>query len=133
MIHRVCSFPQTRVGDHTIYGQFNTQVRLESNTLAADNLIWARFANPTQTNTAFSQLTFRTEIPTMPLRRVTELARREAVTRIPGSEKTLIILVGRSCRMAVQSLYGEVGGLITESGSSISTSRWEMWALCWWR
>jgi hypothetical protein len=118
--HRVCSFSQTKVGDDTIYGQSN---RLESNT--ADNLIWARFANPTQTNAAFSRLTFRTETSTTPLRRVTELARTEAATRISGSDKTLIVLV--------ESLYGEVGGLITESGSSISTSRWEMWVLRWWR
>lgn len=53
---------------------------------------------------------------------MTELARTEAATRISGSDKTLIVLVGRSRRMAVESLYRELGSLITESGSSISTS-----------
>ena len=53
---------------------------------------------------------------------MTELARTEAATRISGSDKTLIVLVGRSRRMAVESLYGELPSLITETQSSISTS-----------
>jgi hypothetical protein len=113
-------YPNITAAADTIYGQSNSQIRLESNT--ADNLTWERFANPTQTKTAFSRITFRTEISATPLRLVTKLTRTEAATRNSGSDKTLIVLMGRSRRMGVKSLLGELGDLITESGSSISTS-----------
>lgn len=39
-----------------------------------------------------------------------------------SSSKTMIVLAGRSRRLAVESLHQELRGLIIESGSSISTS-----------
>ncbi|KAF8806126.1 hypothetical protein BYT27DRAFT_7224470 [Phlegmacium glaucopus] len=113
------TFQNTAAAADTIYGQSNTQIRLESDT--ADNLTWERFAKPTEPNATFSRVTFRTETTTTPLRTTVDLA-KEAAARISSSDKTMIILAGRSRRMAVESLYGELRDLITESGSSISTS-----------
>jgi len=111
------TYQNTAAAADTVYGQSNTQTRLESDT--ADNLTWEQFTKPTKTN---SRITFRTETTSTPLRRVTELAKTEASTAISSSNKTMIVLAGRSRRMAVESLHSELHGLITESGSLISTS-----------
>jgi len=108
-------YQNTAAAADTIYGRSDTQNRLESDT--ADNLIWEQFAKPTN-----PRITFHTETTATPLCRVTELAKTEASRTISNSNKTIIVLAGRSRRMAVESLYGELRGLITESQSSISTS-----------
>ena len=90
-------------------------MRLESDT--ADNLTWEQFTKPTTTN---SRITFHTETTLTPLARAIELAKAEAALRTSGSNKTMIVLAGRSRRMAVESLHSELHGLVTESGSSIS-------------
>jgi hypothetical protein len=98
----------------TIYGQSNTQIRLESNT--ADNLTWEKFTKPN------SRVTFHTETTLKPLARAIELAKGEAASRTSSSSKTMIVLAGRSRRMAVESLHSELCGLITDSGSSINAT-----------
>lgn len=50
------------------------------------------------------------------------MAKAEAALRASGSNKTMIVLAGRSRRMAVESLHSEFRGLMTDSGSFISTS-----------
>ena len=55
-----------------------------------------------------------------PLARAIDLAKAEAALRTSSSSKTMIVLTGRSRRMAVESLHRELCGLVTESGSSIS-------------
>jgi hypothetical protein len=55
-----------------------------------------------------------------PLARAIDLAKGEAALRTSSANKTMIVLAGRSRRMAVESLHSELRGLITESGSSIS-------------
>lgn len=90
-------------------------MRLESDT--ADNLTWERFTKPTRNN---SRITFHTETTLKPLARAIELIRAEATLRSSGSNKTMIVLAGRSRRMAVESLHGELNDLINDSGSSIS-------------
>ena len=106
---------QTVAAADTVYGQSNTQIRLESDT--ADNLTWEQFAKPTTTN---SRITFHTETTLTPLAKAIELAKAEAALRTSNSSKTMIVLVGRSRRMAVESLHSELCDLITDSGSSIS-------------
>ena len=103
--------------DDTIYGQSTAQVRLESDTV--DNLIWQEFIKPTTTN---SRITFHTESTPSPLTRAIELAKAEATSRSSSSNKTMIVLAGRSRRMAVQPLDGEFHSLIADSGVSISSS-----------
>ena len=110
-------YSQTAAAADTIYGRSDTQNRLESDT--ADNLMWEQFAKPTRIN---PRITFHTETTATPLRKVTELAKTEASRTISNSNKTIIVLAGRSRRMAVESLYGELPSLITETQSSISTS-----------
>ena len=101
----------------TIYGQSNTQVRLESDT--ADNLTWEQFTKPTTIN---SRITSHIETTSKPLGRAIELIKAEATLRSSSSNnnKTMIVLAGRSRRMAVESLHSELCGLVNDSGSSIS-------------
>ena len=93
-------------------------MRLESDT--ADNLTWQQFAKPTTPN---SRMTLLTETTLTPLGRAIELIKAEATLRSSRSNnKTMIVLAGRSRRMAVESLHSELSGLMNDSGSSISTS-----------
>jgi len=104
----------------TVYGQSNTQTRLESDT--ADNLTWEQFTKPTRV-TANSRITFHSESTLKPLARAIELINAEASLRSSNnSNKTMIVLAGRSRRMAVEYLHKELCGLMmnesAESGSS---------------
>jgi len=101
----------------TIYGQPTPHTRLTSDT--ADNLTWRQFSNPVIPN---SRITFYTENTLTPLKRVIDLAKTEAALRASSSNKTMIVLAGRSRRMAVQSLVGELRGVLTDSGVSITSS-----------
>ena len=101
----------------TIYGQTTTHTRLASDT--ADNITWQQFTNSTTPN---SRITFHTENTLTPLTRAIELAKAEAALRASSSNKTMIVLAGRSRRMAVQSLVGELRGVIADSGVSITSS-----------
>jgi hypothetical protein len=106
----------TTAAADTVYGQSNTQMRLESDT--ADNLTWQQFTKPTTTN---SRISFTTETTLTPLGRSIELIKAEATLRSSRNNKTMIVLAGRSRRMAVESLHSELCGLVTnDSGSSIS-------------
>ena len=103
----------------TVYGQSNTQIRLESDT--ADNLTWEQFSKPTITN---SRITFHTETTSKPLGRAIELINAEASLRsssTSSNHKTMIVLAGRSRRMAVESLHNELSGLMMSSESGGTT------------
>ncbi|KAF8974292.1 potassium:hydrogen antiporter [Flammula alnicola] len=109
----------------TVYPQLNTQTRLTSG--LADNLLWDRYNLPTATHppsvaSALSRISFRTESTPTPLRRITELAKQKAGESSVGAEKTLIVLAGRSRRLAVESLTSELRALTTEQGSAASSS-----------
>ena len=102
----------------TVYGQSNTQIRLESDT--ADNLTWEQFSKPTITN---SRITFHTETTTKPLGRAIELINAEAYLRSSTTSssslnKTMIVLAGRSRRMAVESLHSELCGMMNGGGET---------------
>jgi len=113
----------------TIYGQHSTQTRLASDT--ADNLLWSKYTytspphyhhhHPNITS-ALSRISFRTENASKPLQHVVQLAKVEASTAIARSGKTLVVLVGRSRRLAVEELGGELRGVTSEAASAIGSS-----------
>jgi hypothetical protein len=111
----------------TIYGQHSTQTRLASDT--ADNLLWSKytytspphFHHPNVTS-ALSRISFRTENASKPLQHVVQLAKVEASTAIERSGKTLVVLAGRSRRLAVEELGGELRGITSEAASAIGSS-----------
>lgn len=93
----------------------------------ADNLLWDRYALPNANHSpevasALSRITFRVESTPTPLRHITELAKQAAIQSKQVSDKTMIIVAGRSRRLAVESLRLELKKLTTELGSSLSSS-----------
>ncbi|CAA7259372.1 unnamed protein product [Cyclocybe aegerita] len=119
------TFHNTVAAADTVYGQHTTQTRLESDT--ADNLVWGKYTTPSTVHpsnvaSALTRISFINESATKPLHRVAELAKQEAAISIARSGKTLIVLAGRSRRLAVENLRGELRSLISETGSSISSS-----------
>lgn len=120
-------FQQTMAAADTIYGHHNTQMRLNSDT--ADSLLWDSLVDPTSSRpanvaAALARIEFRTESSPAPLRRITELAKAEASasTARLASERTLIVFIGRSRRLAVEALGGELLALTAELGQTFSSS-----------
>jgi len=109
----------------TVYPQFTSQTRMSSD--LADNLLWDRYALPDANRpllaaAALQRISFRVETTPTPLRRITDLAKEVAKSSTGESGRTLITLVGRSRRLAVESLHLEFRKLTTESGTSVSSS-----------
>ncbi|TFK29022.1 cation/H+ exchanger [Coprinopsis marcescibilis] len=109
----------------TVYGAHTTQTRLASDT--ADNLLWERYTNPTNTHSAtitsaISRITFSSQDSATPLRTVTELVKGEVEKAATVLGRTVIVLAGRSRRMAVEPLGRELRQFITETGSHIGSS-----------
>ncbi|KAJ7579934.1 Sodium/hydrogen exchanger family-domain-containing protein [Mycena floridula] len=98
----------------TVYGQPDTEFRLASDT--ADNLIWDRY---TRTE-SLSRITFNQKQSPSPLSAVIQFVSDEAST--VGAGKNLIVVTGRSRRMAVESHKAELTKLIADSPSSIGSS-----------
>ncbi|CAA7264256.1 unnamed protein product [Cyclocybe aegerita] len=118
------TFHNTIAAADTFYGQHYTQTRLES---TADNLLWSKYTTPSTVHpsnvaSALTRISFVHESATKPLHLVAELAKQEAAISLALSGKTLIVLAGRSRRMAVENLGGELKTLIAQTGSSISSS-----------
>ncbi|KAF8076796.1 Sodium/hydrogen exchanger family-domain-containing protein [Lyophyllum atratum] len=99
---------QTVAAADTVYGQHNTQTRLASDT--ADNLTW----DP------ISRITFSTISSAKPLHTIVELVAKEASQSTPV--RNIIVVAGRSRRMAVESHKSELQEVITEAGASIGSS-----------
>ena len=109
----------------TVYGAHNTQTRMASDT--ADNLAWERYTNPDSSSppsvtSAIARIAFSTESSPTPLHRVTELVHTETEKIAASNGRTMIVLVGRSRRLAVESLTGELRTIISETGSHIGSS-----------
>lgn len=111
----------------TVYGQHSIQSRLASDT--ADNVLWSKYASasppqihPPSTASALSRITFRTENSLNPLHHVVQLAKEEASMAIARSGKTLVVLAGRSRRLAVEVLSGELRTITSEAASAIGSS-----------
>lgn len=105
----------------TVYGQHNTQTRLASDT--ADNIIWSRYTAPSSTidadtASALSRIQFHTTSSSKPLHTIVDL-----VTVETSQPKNVIVLAGRSRRMATESHSAELHHIISTSasvGSSVS-------------
>jgi hypothetical protein len=109
----------------TVYGQPSTEIRLASDT--ADNIAWDHYTRPNASRSpsltsTLSRITFLTESSPTPLHRVTELANEQAAKSVAESGKTIIVLAGRSRRLAVESLKGELTKLTADSASPITSS-----------
>lgn len=103
-----------------MYSQQGTQVRLESDT--ADNILWDRVtsSNPSfgaEVCEALTRISFRTESAAHPLHRMLELVRSEA----SQTSKPVLVVVGRSRRMAVESHSQELRRLGAEHNASLAT------------
>jgi len=103
----------------TVYAQ-NTQTRLQSET--ADNIAWGNYTNPASHNpearAALSRISFSDESSSTPLRRVLQLA---STASSRHSTKPLIVVVGRSRRLAVDSHKQELLQLAQEYNAAISS------------
>ncbi|KAF8214100.1 potassium:hydrogen antiporter [Mycena galopus ATCC 62051] len=107
----------------TVYGQQTTQSRLVSNT--ADNILWDRFTVPSSSRTdtvaeALSRITFKTQESGEPLHKIVELVELESKNLPEG--RNLVVMLGRSRRMAVESHNAELQRLIASTGGSIGSA-----------
>lgn len=107
----------TTAGPDTVYGAQTTQTRLSSDT--ADNLIWEKYTNPdtaalpAQIVGALSRITFITKTSAKPLHTVTQLVDAEATKLDEAGGRTMIVIAGRSRRMAVENLGKELREMAT--------------------
>ncbi|KAJ3543077.1 hypothetical protein NMY22_g3272 [Coprinellus aureogranulatus] len=111
----------------TVYGAFNTQTRLASDT--ADNLTWEKYTNPdshavpSSVRSALSRITFSSTTSARPLHTAVELARADITAATSqATPKSFVVLVGRSRRLAAENLSAELRVLIAEVGSQMGSS-----------
>ncbi|KAH9858397.1 Sodium/hydrogen exchanger family-domain-containing protein [Lenzites betulinus] len=102
----------------TVYGAHNTQTRLASDT--ADNLAWARYTSARNSTpelgTALSRIEFAEETSAAPLHAILKLA-----ARVPVSRGRLVIVAGRSRRMAAVSHFDELRQLCVDHNASLGS------------
>lgn len=92
----------------------------------ADDVLWNDYtstsvSSPAHIVSALTRITFRTQSTATPLRQAVDLALNEVRESATVGNKTLIVLAGRSRRMAVESLTGELGRLMAETNTANST------------
>ncbi|KAJ3835399.1 Sodium/hydrogen exchanger family-domain-containing protein [Lentinula raphanica] len=113
----------TIAGADTVYGNMNTQTRMASDT--ADNLIWERYASPTAAtripslSSALSRVTFETMQSSKPLQSVVDLF---SGTRVQNTGRSVVAVLGRSRRMAVERLDGELRSIMTQRGAAMNST-----------
>ncbi|KAF7335337.1 K(+)/H(+) antiporter 1 [Mycena sanguinolenta] len=112
----------TMAGPDTVYGQHNTQTQLVSDT--ADHILWDRLTVPSSSRKEFvaealSRITFSTQDAEEPLHRIVELVDIESRK---AAGKNLVVMLGRSRRMAVESHKKELQRLIANKGTPIGSS-----------
>ena len=103
-----------------MYSQQGTQVRLESDT--ADNILWDQVtsAKPSfsaEVCAALTRISFRSESAVYPLHRMLELVGNE----VSQTSKPVLVIAGRSRRMAVESHKQELRRLGEEHNASLAT------------
>ncbi|KAG5635939.1 hypothetical protein H0H81_009624 [Sphagnurus paluster] len=117
------SLHHTIAAADTVYGHNTTQTRLQSNT--ADNLTWERYASPStdrdpETASALSRMTFSTATSSKPLHTMVDMVTNQVTRSTPA--RNVIVVAGRSRRMAVESHKAELQQLVAEAGASIGSS-----------
>ncbi|KAL0961524.1 hypothetical protein HGRIS_006464 [Hohenbuehelia grisea] len=101
----------------TVYGQATTETRLQSET--ADNIAWARYASPAANEPHDPALT-RIEFTEAPAGEPLHAAIRQAEASgldARGRPRELLVLTGRSRRLAVENHANELKGLMEEHGN----------------
>lgn len=103
-----------------MYSQLGTQVRIQSDT--ADNVLWDRVTSPNssfdaEVRAALTRISFQRESAVQPLHRMLELVKGEA-SRTP---KPVLVVAGRSRRMAVESHTTELHQLGVERNASLAS------------
>ncbi|GBE79781.1 K(+)/H(+) antiporter 1 [Sparassis crispa] len=103
----------------TVYGIRHTQMRLESDT--ADDLLWAQYTSPSEPEIAdaLSRISFREEFHSKPLNAVLDSA--SAAVAQHDDHARLIVVVGRSRLMAVESHDAELRELCAARGASLGS------------
>ncbi|KAH9480856.1 K(+)/H(+) antiporter 1 [Psilocybe cubensis] len=124
-------------GPDTVYGQHNTETRLQSET--ADNIIWARYAplrtpannapvsdststhsSSASTTSSRPQIEFRTASTPIPLHTALHEAREIALSSANHNAK-LIVITGRSRRLAVENHTKELKQLMEEQREKVGS------------
>ncbi|KAF9035009.1 hypothetical protein BDZ89DRAFT_1062262 [Hymenopellis radicata] len=107
----------------TVYGNQNTEIRLASDT--ADNIIWDRYTRNSTTYahssavlSALSRITFMRQDAFEPLHHVLDLVNGE----VSQCGRNVIVVTGRSRRMATENHAPELGRILAEKGFSIGSS-----------
>ncbi|TRM67508.1 Sodium/hydrogen exchanger family-domain-containing protein, partial [Schizophyllum amplum] len=115
----------TMAAADTVYGLANTETRLRSDT--ADHLLWETYAGGSTTKhtpdvaAALARITFDSQTLARPLHSVLDLAASQGKAGL-GEGKAVIVVAGRSRRMAVDSHQAELQELVAEKGSGIASS-----------
>ena len=107
---------------NTVYSQLGTQVRIQSDT--ADNVLWDRVTSPNssfspEVQVALTRISFQSKSAGRPLHRMLELAGFEA-SQASRTSKPLLVVAGRSRRMAVESHNRELHQLVTERNITLA-------------
>ncbi|KAG6856215.1 hypothetical protein H0H87_006551 [Tephrocybe sp. NHM501043] len=110
---------QTLAAADTVYAHGDTQTRLISET--ADNVAWDRYASTSvshdaETTAALTRISFTVLSTSTPLHAVAEFA-----TKL-SQANNVIVVAGRSRRMAVEAHKTELQKVITEAGVSLASS-----------
>ncbi|KAK0501380.1 Sodium/hydrogen exchanger family-domain-containing protein [Armillaria luteobubalina] len=100
----------------TVYGHATTETRMQSET--ADNILWARYTSPTDTlvypsQEALKRMKFRELSSPIPLHTVIAAANEEIESL---QDKRMLVLIGRSRRLAVENHAREMEELVEEYG-----------------
>lgn len=105
----------------TVYGQFTTQTRLQSET--ADNIAWARYASPpkdsphsARVTDALSRVSFSELATPLPLHAVIEQTSAQ-IGEAAGRGENLFVVLGRTRRMAVENHQKELKQILEAHGS----------------
>lgn len=103
-----------------MYSQLGTQVRIQSDT--ADNILWSRISSPNssfdaEVRAALARISFQSESTAQPLHRMLELVQGET----SQTSKPVLVVTGRSRRMAVESHTQELHQLGLERNASLAS------------
>ncbi|KAI0332794.1 hypothetical protein GY45DRAFT_1245845 [Cubamyces sp. BRFM 1775] len=101
----------------TVYGNASTQTRMQSET--ADNIAWARYAHPEAADPslapALARMSFSEVTTAEPLHHIVKEAL--AMSRTVNEKSRLLVLTGRSRRLAVEDHSAELKGVMEEYGA----------------
>ncbi|KAG6827715.1 hypothetical protein H0H92_010688 [Tricholoma furcatifolium] len=113
---------QTLTAGDTVYAAHDTQTHLASQT--ADNVAWDRFTSASATHdletaAALSRISFTTLSTPTPLQAITDLASKVSQE---NPSQNVIVMIGRSRRLATENHKAELQKVVAAAGASISSS-----------